>query len=221
MLCKRSLHDLDNPAMVYITPSTGLRRCGPCHRTTSLRWTVANGIRLREQRLQRHAANPERQRDYTRRWLVINRERNRTHGRAWSAANPEHRLRNWRRWVAANPIRARALSHNGHARRRAAIGSDQVLAAELMALLQAARGRCLYRVLCSGAPATDFDHLVPLRPRAGEPAGRHVIANLVPSCHECNAGRGGKHNKPLDIWLPPRRAAALRTRHVKLLERIR
>jgi len=129
--------------------------------------------------------------------------------RAWYAANTERSLANDRANRAAHPEQHRANLRNHSARRRAAIGDDHVSAAEQAALLEASDGRCVYRIRCHGAPATELDHIVPLRPRAGEPAGRHVLENLAPACHECNCGAGGKHNLPLDIWLGPRRAPVI------------
>lgn len=99
-------------------------------------------------------------------------------------------------WVAAHPAQARANHRNVRIRRRAAIGYDHVSAAEQAALLILPCAYC-------GAPATELDHIVPLRPRAGEPAGRHVRENLAPACCDCNRQ---KSNLPLDVWLA-RRAA--------------
>jgi len=100
-------------------------------------------------------------------------------------------------WMASHPEQRRANLRNHRAARRAAIGDDRVSAAEQAALLAQP---CVY----CGAPATELDHIVPLRPRAGEPAGRHMRENLAPACHDCNVA---KRNLPLDIWLARRRAA--------------
>ena len=58
---------------------------------------------------------------------------------------------------------------------------------------------CCY---CGEIPAVpDMDHVVPRTPRPGEPAGRHVLANLVRACKPCNKS---KHNWPLGEWIDHR-----------------
>lgn len=169
-LCRAGLHDLDDLAMVYITPSTGRRECGPCNRARSRAWI---------------AANTERARANRRAWYVANLDRVRANARTYARVQ-----------YAADSAHQIANAHNQKARRRAAIGDDRVAAADQAALLAQPCAYC-------GEPATELDHIVPLRPRVGESAGRHVRENLAPACSTCNRAKG---NKPLDIWLA-RRAA--------------
>lgn len=136
---------------------------------------------LREWYRMQYAANPYPKRALARKWAATNPERNRGNVISWQIANPEQR---------------RAGNRNFMARRRAAIGDDHVSAADQAALLAQPCAYC-------GAPATELDHIVPLRPRAGEPAGRHVLANLAQACRDCNRS---KSNLPLDVWLQRRSA---------------
>ncbi|MFB7919238.1 HNH endonuclease [Streptomyces sp. NPDC056061] len=57
----------------------------------------------------------------------------------------------------------------------------------------------LYACAFCGGPYEEIEHLVPLS-RGGE----HSLANLVPSCIECNRGVGGKHARDPWEWLAER-----------------
>ena len=173
-LCGKGLHDLDDPAVAYIAPYNGQRRCGPCILT-------------------RARACPER------RTSVANQAR----ARAWRVANPERALSSARAWVAANRVRVHknnsarraanpAINAIGHARRRACIA--QVLAtltaAEWEAILEAAGHACIY---CGSQEQPSIDHLTPLS-RGGD----HTAENVAPACRPCNSQ---KHTKTVEEFL--------------------
>lgn len=197
-LCGAGLHDLDDPAVVYIVPNSGARQCAPCRCARARAW---------------RAANPEVRRANTRAWRAANPERSRALDRKWRMANLAQHRADVRAWCMANRNRVHANVRNYIVRRRAAIAEDRVPAAAQMMLLALPCAYC-------GVAATELDHIVPLCPRAGEPAGRHVLENLAPACGPCNRGPGGKFNLPLDVWLPPLRVAAFRRRHTKLLAHV-
>jgi HNH endonuclease len=44
-----------------------------------------------------------------------------------------------------------------------------------------------------------FDHVIPLKPRPGEPQGTHTEENLLPSHHGCNVR---KSNRPMEVLTP-------------------
>ena len=45
------------------------------------------------------------------------------------------------------------------------------------------------------------DHIVPIKPREGEPAGWNTIDNIQPLCEPCNLS---KHNTPMAEWMAGR-----------------
>ncbi len=49
------------------------------------------------------AKNPEKDKEYSKRYYAENRDRYIEMGKAWRAANPEKRRETWRKWYAANP----------------------------------------------------------------------------------------------------------------------
>ena len=55
------------------------------------------------------AANQEKQREYNKKWRAANREKERERKRKWAAANPEKDRERKKKWEAANPERVREI----------------------------------------------------------------------------------------------------------------
>lgn len=182
-LCRKGLHDLDDPAVAFIRPSDGKRRCGPCKREYGAKW---------------HVANPERTHEYSARWRAAHPEGDREHGRTWHEAHPEYAREHAAKWIAANPERRRTNNRNHAARRRARIA--QVLATltpqEWEAILEAAGYACVY---CGATEHITQDHLVPIS-RGGD----HTANNVAPACDSCNSQ---KHTKTVAEFLAEKETA--------------
>ncbi len=118
--------------------------------------------------------------DYYREYYEANKETKQASNKAWRIANPEK--------MKVIRQRERALRTGAKA---------TLTQEEWEKIWQEFNGRCFW---CND-PATQMDHVVPLRPRQGELQGHHTKGNVVPSCQPCNNGPGGKHNKDPLVFL--------------------
>lgn len=98
-------------------------------------------------------------------------------------------------WRLANPEKRRLYEHARRARKAA----STVVPFSMDDMLADWEEHDLYACAFCGGPFEDIDHLMPLS-RGGE----HSIANIVPSCFECNRGIGGKHARDPWEWLAER-----------------
>lgn len=227
-LCKRGLHDLDDPEMVYVNPASGHRQCQPCR---------LEGMRLAGRR--RRALDPEgerkRARENTRRWRAQNPDRARANERAWYAENREEILERKRRWREANPEaspgysrkwRAQNLEHESQRRRdyyaensewmkernREWVARNRDKRRESSQRYRArvrvanvAEVRDWLAIIASdpcqycGALGETDDHVVPL-----SGGGDHCWSNIGRACVACNSS---KRDRPFLLWLAGRRSS--------------
>lgn len=174
-LCGKGLHDLDDPAVAYIRPSTGERQCGPCMRAYGRVWVATHRERVSATDKARYAADPERVNAANRAWREANPERVHMRARAYA-----------KDWVVANPERAYTNRRKQNARRRARIANvlATLTAAEWEAILDAAGRACIY---CGSQEHITQDHLIPIS-RGGD----HTTENVAPACLPCNQSKGAK-----------------------------
>lgn len=208
-----------------------LRGCKPCHRASRrvASLTPAQLAAKRSSDAATHArhrdennaayrawyqANLDAQRARSRAGYQANAEARRAYGRAYEARRRAEDPNRWRRtveakggpeWNAARVTAYRAANPhvgkvNNHARRAALAAVPRVAysAADVAAILARHDGRCYW---CRTAPATEIDHIIPLR-RGGPDAP----ANLAPACGPCNRSRGAR--TPAE-WLRRRSQQAL------------
>lgn len=159
-------------------------RCKPCDRSASQRW---------------RKANPERESRVSRQWYARNREQQIEAALRWRKANPERFDELNRRWKADNPARAKAIKRHAGQLRRARVAAATIVPFTYDELLASWAEDDLYGCACCGGPFEEIEHIVPIC-RGGE----HSIANLVPSCIECNRGVGGKGQRDPWEWLAER-----------------
>lgn len=212
-LCKRGLHDLDDPANVTI-PGDGRRRCKACHRERSRRHYEANRDRRLSQTRKYQEANRERYRELNHNWYKANREEHLKRSRKrYEAnreqilartrklyeANREQRLVQTREYQESNRERYRQWGREWHIRnpgktqervqRRRALVPTPVDPETQAWLALIANDLCAY---CNNSGESD-DHVVPLS-RGGE----HHWSNMIRACLHCNRSKGAKG---LGEWL--------------------
>ena len=127
-----------------------------------------------------------------------NRERLLEEGRARHAANREKQLEQMRKYAAEHPDVVRSISRNRYARRIGAPGRHT--AEDVARLLNAQGGRCAAcgtAVGKTGPNRYQVDHIIPLKPQAGKPAGSNDPSNLQLLCKTCNLK---KHNTDPVDW---------------------
>ena len=87
------------------------------------------------------AANPEKQREYDRKWYAANLEKKKELNRKWYAANPEKQREANRKWIAANPEKARETNRKWAAYKRATDPNFRLIRNMRNSLSKALRGR--------------------------------------------------------------------------------
>lgn len=143
------------------TSPDGLRSyCKPCRRAESAKY---------------RAENPEKVREYVRRW---------------QKANPDKVREKDRRWRKANPDRVRANYHRRRARKAGAFtvphDRDDLLA--YWRFIGVDPEKCFYCFLEGrDVPMEHVDHLMPLS--AG---GSETVWNKRPACAKCNTSKGAR-----------------------------
>jgi 5-methylcytosine-specific restriction endonuclease McrA len=161
---------------------------------------AANGERKREQRRQRHSANPDRLREWARDYYAANRERRCEHRRkqyaanagkareyavAYRAANPDRVRENNAAYYSANPEKFAAYSSSRRARILEANGAHT--AADLLRIFKQQRGKCVVcRCSLKGIPH-EVDHIIPLARGGGNGPD-----NLQYLCRPCNRAKSAK-----------------------------
>ncbi|GGY88658.1 HNH endonuclease [Streptomyces nitrosporeus] len=122
-------------------------------------------------------------------------ERLRESARRWYVGNPGYKAR----WRNKNPERYRALARHHSAVRRARKAATTVISFTHDDMLADWEDHDLYGCVFCGGPFEEIEHILPLS-RGGE----HSLANIVPSCVDCNRGAGGKHARDPWEWLAER-----------------
>jgi 5-methylcytosine-specific restriction endonuclease McrA len=153
-------------------------------RERSRQWRKDNPDRVREQSREAFSRNPEKIRAKV---LAAYYKRR--------ATVPETLRENQRKWRAANPDAVRA--DNARRRRR---DSGAYTPADVQRLFGAQDGECAAchtPLKTTGADKYHVDHIVPLKPRKGFPAGTNDPANLQLLCMPCNRSKG---NLPPEQW---------------------
>ena len=135
-------------------------------------------------------ADPQKRREYGRKWMRRNPDKAREAMRRWRELHPdEHRAEN-RSYYARDPVRRqrqieaspnrRAVRKAADARRRSrklqAGGSYTYI--EWLRLVVEHGGRCAY---CARIAVLQADHRIPLAR-----GGSNAIENILPSCASCN-----------------------------------
>jgi 5-methylcytosine-specific restriction endonuclease McrA len=222
-LCRAGLHDLDDPANVYRSP-TGRRgdtSCLPCRRAYQRAYAARTGPRP-DRLIRRRAyykAHREEAIDKAAEWNRLHRrvygppkprpteeerrQRNRDKSKRYATAHPEEiRARN-RAYREAHPEWARASiaewrTNNReamriHKRRVRAKQSGVLRVPYEPAQIVALVAR--YGGLCAYCRARPFAHLDHIIPLAR--GGPDALPNLVPACARCNQAKG---SKMLDEW---------------------
>ena len=165
-------------------------RCDACRAAASAR-RRDHRERNREQenarRRARYEENREKVLEYQRAYREENREKvleyQRARQRAYYEENREEET-----------ARNRVAAHLRRARERGAPGTHT--AADVIAQVERQKHRCFY---CPAKLRGEYhvEHVTPLAPRPGEPAGSNGPENLVIACAECNRR---KHNmSPMDF----------------------
>ncbi|WP_097965810.1 HNH endonuclease [Streptomyces sp. or20] len=113
----------------------------------------------------------------------------------WREANRERKLATTRAWRSSHPDKTRLYNHT----RRARIAAATVVPFTYAEMLADWEEHDLYGCAFCGGPYEDIEHLVPI-----SKGGEHSIANIVPSCVECNRGVGGKASRLPWEWLSER-----------------
>lgn len=157
-------------------------------------------------------ANPDKARAASNKWKATNPEKAKASRDAWKAAHPGLRYPERERayslahaveirqrasaWRKANPAHAKALSLAAKARRRNAPIND-VTPAQRQAVIDAARGRCVYcphynptcKACRTGTHKLTIDHITAIIE-----GGPHTLHNLVACCHLCNSKKRARKN---------------------------
>lgn len=175
------------------------------HVEASRRWQKANYRRYSTRKREWEAENPEKKRAYDSAYRKRHRaqireqrlkayyedpEKFRARTREWYANNTRVHAETARKWREANPERSRLIARQAQNRRRARL-ADALTVDFTTSDLELRMSMFGFACWMCGGPFEDIDHVKPLA--AG---GAHILANLRPSCHSCNASKGA--NWPLE-----------------------
>ncbi len=135
--------------------------------------------------------------DYTRE--PASRNRRNAASKRWQRENPGKSSEARRRWKTNNLARWRSSTRHSNALRRARIAAATIVPFTHDELMASWEDDGLYACVFCDGPFEEIEHILPLS-RGGE----HSIANLVPSCVDCNRGVGGKASRLPWEWLSER-----------------
>jgi hypothetical protein len=128
----------------------------------------------------------------SKRWREKNIEKLRIQWREKYANDPEYAARmraNTDKWAQDNPEKRNA----SQMKRKAAFQGAYVEDVDYQAILELHGPWCY---ICDGPILAhhkiEFDHVVPLIPRPGDPQGSHTADNIRPTHKECNARKSNK-----------------------------
>lgn len=138
--------------------------------------------RYRAYALRHHHKHRDESLARTKEWRARNPKRVAEAGRVHYAANRGYYAEKNRKWRRENPDKQRALVAAYRARKRG-VFVEHVSALVVLELHDGVCGIC-------GEDVDPFkfevDHIVPLKPREGEPRGLHTYENVAPSHPVCN-----------------------------------
>jgi len=141
------------------------KKCKSCMCEYKKRWYQANKSKIRKKQEVYREANKEHLRAADKLWRKNNKEKDRARTAKWAKDNPDRRA-------------------EAEQRRRARKRGSQVMRITpemLKDRLLVFGNKCAY----CGGPFEHWDHLKPL-----ELQGPHILANLRPSCADCNISKG-------------------------------
>ena len=126
---------------------------------------------MRQSARESYHRNPEKHKDYSRRYREDNKERVAAMDKAYAKANPEKR-RSWARKDAAKRKAAKLNAKGSHT------------AEQLKARFDYHGNKCVY---CDSTENLHADHQIPL-----SRGGANFASNMVPACASCNCSKGAK-----------------------------
>lgn len=132
-------------------------------------------------------------------WRLTNSTRAAAYQKRYYAENRRRKDELNRRWKRENPKQWGSIRRQARQLRRAREAAATIVPFTHAEMLANWEEHDLYGCAFCGGPYEDIEHLVPL-----SKGGEHSIANLVPSCRDCNRGVGGKHSKMPWEWLSER-----------------
>lgn len=177
--------------------TTSAKRCtGPCGLTKDLSEFSPNGKRNGRQ-YYRSACKDCKNDEQRARYQSDPESRSKTlaSNARWARQHPDRKILANRQWEERNLLSLAAKQQRRRARKKAAT----VVPFTLDELLSSWADDDLYGCAFCGGPFEEIEHVVPIC-RGGE----HSIANLVPSCVDCNRGVGGKGQRDPWEWLAER-----------------
>lgn len=147
------------------------------------RYRKANQERRRENDIRWRKANQEKVAENDKRKRAANPEKYKEMRRQWYSANKEKTNASSRRWNKTHPEKKRALTQ---ARRANKINASPPGRYVTALAVQARHALFGYRCAwCINGPAEHDDHVLPL-----SLGGLHVPENIVPACARCNTRKG-------------------------------
>lgn len=203
-LCRKKLHDLSDPASVYVRPNGCHAQCRAClhaaHRkrnherrledpafrerenNRSTKWAIDNHEHRRAYEKAYWATHPEQDKINRRVNYARHREQILAYGAQWRVANPDRMKQLVREWALANPDRRTATERQRRAR-KAGVATDKHSRADVLARW----GNLCW--ICNKELPVNWheDHVIPLCL-----SGSDLLENCRPACASCNLRKGGK-----------------------------
>jgi 5-methylcytosine-specific restriction endonuclease McrA len=184
-LCKKGLHDLDDPMNVYVQPSTGARHCKLCRAEYQRIYSLA-----------RQKTSPEKEVARKHAWHKANTAKIAERQRLYREANPEKEAARKRAYRQANPDACRNRDRRRRAT-KAAVPSEPFTLQDIVdrdGIGCALCGTEIDMALSHAGPRhpqwrirPTIDHVVPL-----SLGGPDSLANAQLAHHHCNARKGNR-----------------------------
>ncbi len=172
------------------------------HRAQSAAWDRENP----QQKKRYYQLNKERIKERVREYGITNREaiskkskerhaRNKEvdniKSKAWREANPSRVKQYYAAWRKANPEIRKVHNQNRRARKKYNGGT---LSKDIIQILwKRQKGKCAICKADLRKTGFHLDHIVPLIPKRGEPAGKHEDKNVQLACPTCNTKKNNKN----------------------------
>ena len=163
--------------------------CRGCHNADVRKYCQKN----RDKRIAAGREYYQENRDKRREYRQKNRDKCIATAKRYWADHPERARELRKTWEAKHPEHYRAHSAARRAiKAHCPVGDRNAVAAFYKRVHDAPRMRCYWCHKWVKKAARVVDHIIPLRPRAGQPRGSHVAANLCCSCASCNGSKGNR-----------------------------